>query len=243
MGEATKFSNYLLNQDKTYEVGIEFGLETNTGDITGEVVSRKDTFTLPSNLKQKLSIFEGKQKQLPPMFSAIKVNGRPLYYWARKGVYIFRNPREIEIKSINLIQNDQNSALIKVECSKGTYIRTLVESLGRNLNCYATVSSLRRISVGNSFIKEESCSLNESKTSILSKLLPCDALLEELKKVYINPEDTKKVRNGQSIDYNAHHKIKRLVRIYTDKELFIGLGEVTTDKLIPKRLLSTNGSL
>ena len=122
-------------------------------------------------------------------------------------------------------------------------IRTLVESLGRNLNCHATVSSLRRISVGNSFIKEESCSLNESKTSILSKLLPCDALLEELKKVYINPEDTKKVRNGQSIDYNAHHKIKRLVRIYTDKELFIGLGEVTTDKLIPKRLLSTNGSL
>ena len=243
IGEATKFSNYLLNQDKTYEVGIEFGLETNTGDITGEVVSRKEAFMLPSNLKQKLSIFEGKQKQLPPMFSAIKVNGRPLYYWARKGVYIFRNPREIEIKSINLIQNDQNSALIKVECSKGTYIRTLVESLGRNLNCYATVSSLRRISVGNSFIKEESCSLNESKTSILSKLLPCDALLEELKKVYINPEDTKKVRNGQSMDYNAHHKIKRLVRIYTDKELFIGLGEVTTDKLIPKRLLSTNSSL
>jgi len=241
VGEATKFSDYTTNLDKVYEVGIKFGVETDTGDVTGEIISKKDPCGIDQGLNKQLKEFEGIHFQMPPIYSAIKKNGKPLYYWARKGVYVYRDPRRIEIKSINLLNRSEYSATIEVACSKGTYIRTLVEQLGRSLSTFATVSSLRRLEVGSMKLTTNSCHLEDTKDNIVNTILPCDALLTDIDKIALNPEDAKKVRNGLSIDYNAHLKNKGLVRIYTDKNLFIGLGLVGNNNMIqPKRLLATN---
>ena len=241
VGEATKFSNYATNLDKVYEVGIKFGVETDTGDVTGEIISKKDPCGIDQGLNKQLKEFEGIHFQMPPMYSAIKKNGKPLYYWARKGVYLYRDPRRIDIKSINLLNRSEYSAIIEVACSKGTYIRTLVEQLGRSLGTFATVSSLRRLEVGSMKLSTNSCHLEDTKDNIVNTILPCDALLSDMDKITLKPEDAKKVRNGLSIDYNAHLKNKGLVRIYTDKNLFIGLGLVGNNNMIqPKRLLATN---
>ena len=241
VGEATKFSNYATNQDKVYEVSIKFGIETDTGDITGQIISEKDYLAENLDLQEHLTILEGVHYQTPPMFSAIKQNGNPLYYWARKGVYLYREPRRIEIMNIELIDSAENQATIKVSCSKGTYIRALVEQLGRGLNSVATVASLRRLEVGHIKILNNFSRLEEPKESLIDKILPCDALLKEIEKIELNSEDVKKVRNGLSIDYNAPLKNKGLVRIYSKRNLFIGLGQVyKNNKIKPKRLLATN---
>ena len=240
IGEATKFSNYASDLDKVYEVGIEFGIETDTGDITGNIVSKANFTGFKEDFSQFLTDLEGIQNQIPPMYSAIKINGNPLYYWARKGVYLHRMPRKVDIQKIELIDKSINTAILKVSCSKGTYIRSFIEKLGRNLNSFATVISLRRLEVGDMHLNQKSCSFEDSYQSLIDKVLPCDAMLSDLDKVKIKKEDVKKVRNGLSIDYNALLKIKGLVRIYTEKELFLGIGEVSENKLQPKRLISTN---
>ena len=240
IGEATKFSNFASDLDKVYEVGLKFGLETDTGDITGNIVSSTNFTGFKEDFSQFLNDLEGIQNQIPPMYSAIKINGNPLYYWARKGVYLHRMPRKVDIQKIELIDKSINTAILKISCSKGTYIRSLIEKLGRNLNSFATVISLRRLEVGDICLNNKSCSFEDSYQSLIDKVLPCDAMLSDLDKVVIKKEDVKKVRNGLSIDYNALPRSKGLVRIYTEKELFLGIGELRNKKLHPKRLISTN---
>ena len=240
IGEGTKFSNYLTDKDKLYEVVIKFGLETDTGDITGKIVSKSQKSYSLSSLETEVKKIEGFQDQLPPMHSALKVKGKPLYYWARRGVFLSREERKINVSEVTLIEHNNKEAKLRIACSKGTYIRGLVEDLGRRIKCYATVKSLRRLKVGHLHLDSNSCNLHDKKEEILSKINSCDSMLIDLKKIRINLEDAKKVRNGLSIDYNAQLKNKRLVRIYTETELFVGLGEILENKLFPKRLLATN---
>ena len=240
IGEGTKFSNYLTNKDKLYEVVIKFGLETDTGDITGKIVSKSQKSYSLSSLEAEIKKIEGFQDQLPPMYSALKVKGKPLYYWARRGVFLSREERKINVSEVTLIEHNNKEAKLRIACSKGTYIRGLAEDLGRRIKCYATVKSLRRLKVGHLHLDSNSCNLHDKKEEILSKINSCDSMLIDLKKIRINLEDAKKVRNGLSIDYNAQLKNKRLVRIYTETELFVGLGEILENKLFPKRLLATN---
>ena len=240
IGEGTKFSNYLTNKDKLYEVGIKFGLETDTGDITGKIVSKSQKSYSLNNLETEVKKTEGYQEQLPPMYSALKVKGKPLYYWVRKGVYLSRVERKVNVSEVTLIDHNKKEAKLRIACSKGTYIRGLVEDLGRRMKCYATVKSLRRLKIGHLYLDSHSCNLHDRKEEILSKVHSCDSMLIDFKKICINLEDAKKVRNGLPIDYNAQLKNKRLVRIYTETELFVGLGEILENKLFPKRLLATN---
>lgn len=241
IGEATKFSNYATNLDKVYEVEIKFGIETNTGDITGQIIAEKGFDLSDQFLKEHLALIKGVNYQTPPMYSAIKKNGKPLYYWARKGVYLYRESRKIRVKDIKLIHRYENMAKLKVYCSKGTYVRTLVEQLGRNMESLATVSSLKRLEVGHLNLEKNFCTLNDSKELLEEKILPCDSMLRDFNKIELNVEDVKKVRNGLSIDYNANLEKKGLVRIYTKDNLFMGLGLVSEkNKIQPKRLLSTN---
>ena len=241
IGEATKFSNYATNLDKVYEVEIKFGIETNTGDITGQIIAEKGFDVSDQFLKEHLTLIKGINYQTPPMYSAIKKNGKPLYYWARKGVYLYRESRKIRVKDIKLIHRYENMAKLKVYCSKGTYVRTLVEQLGRNMESLATVSSLKRLEVGHLNLEKNFCTLNDSKELLEEKILPCDSMLRDFNKIELNVEDVKKVRNGLSIDYNANLEKKGLVRIYTKDNLFMGLGLVSEkNKIQPKRLLSTN---
>ena len=240
IGEGTKFSNYLTDKDKLYEVVIKFGLETDTGDITGKIVSKSQKSYSLSSLETEVKRIEGFQNQLPPMYSALKVKGKPLYYWARRGVFLSREERKINVSEVTLIEHNNKEAKLRIACSKGTYIRGLAEDLGRRIKCYATVKSLRRLKVGHLHLDSNSCNLHDKKEEILSKINSCDSMLIDLKKIRINLEDAKKVRNGLSIDYNAQLKNKRLVRIYTETELFVGLGEILDNKIFPKKLLATN---
>ena len=241
IGEATKFSNYATNLDKVYVVEIKFGIETNTGDITGQIIAEKGFDVSDQFLKEHLALIKGINYQTPPMYSAIKKNGKPLYYWARKGVYLYRESRKIRVKDIKLIHRYENMAKVKISCSKGTYVRTLVEQLGRNMESLATVSSLKRLEVGHLSLEKNFCTLNDSKGLLEEKILPCDSMLRDFNKIELSVEDVKKVRNGLSIDYNANPEIKGLVRIYTKDNLFMGLGLVSEkNKIQPKRLLSTN---
>lgn len=241
IGEATKFSNYATNLDKVYEVEIKFGIETNTGDITGQIIAEKGFDVSDQFLKEHLALIKGINYQTPPMFSAIKKNGKPLYYWARKGVYLYRESRKIRVKDIKLLYRYENMAKLKVYCSKGTYVRTLVEQLGRNMESLATVSSLKRLEVGHLNLEKNFCNLSDSKELLEEKILPCDSMLRVFNKIELNVEDVKKVRNGLSIDYNANLEKKGLVRIYTKDNLFMGLGLVSEkNKIQPKRLLTSN---
>ena len=241
IGEATKFSNYATNLDKVYEVEIKFGIETNTGDITGQIIAEKGFNVSDQFLKEHLALIKGINYQIPPMYSAIKKNGKPLYYWARKGVCLYRESRKIRVKDIKLIYRYENLAKLKVYCSKGTYVRALVEQLGRNMESLATVSSLKRLEVGHLNLGKNFCTLNDSKELLEEKILPCDTMLRDFNKIELNLEDVKKVRNGLSIDYNANLEKKGLVRIYTKDNLFLGLGLIGEEnKIQPKRLLSTN---
>ena len=239
IGEATKFSSFASDLDKTYEVDIGFGLETDTGDIEGQIISKGINNFNEKDLESVLESFEGPQSQTPPMYSALKIKGKPLYWWARKGVFLSRKERDITIHEIELMEFSKNLAKLKVSCSKGTYIRSFAESIGRALLTKATVFSLRRLSVGD--IKAEDMILmpKEKSNDISSSILPSDFLLKHLSKIVLNEEDVKKVRNGQSIYYNAQLEKEGLVRIYTNKSLFMGIGELlSSNKLSPRRLVA-----
>ena len=241
IGEATKFSSFMSDLDKTYEVDISFGLETDTGDIEGKIISEGINNFNEIDLRKILESFEGSQTQIPPMYSAIKNKGKPLYWWARKGVFIFRKERNITIHKIELIEFRNNLAKLKVYCTKGTYIRSLAESIGRALLTKATLVSLRRLSVGDIKAVDMVLMPKEKSNDISSSILPSDSLLKHLSKAVLNKEDVKKVRNGQSIYYNAQLEKKGLVRIYTNKSLFMGIGELnSSNKLSPKRLIAIN---
>tara|TARA_B100001123_G_scaffold446434_1_gene600927 strand:- start:2690 stop:3577 length:888 start_codon:yes stop_codon:yes gene_type:complete len=241
IGEATKFSGFVSDQIKRYEVKILFGLETDSGDITGKEVALSEVnFTL-NDLKSALQSFIGESTQIPPMFSAKKKDGKPLYYWARKGVYLNREPVHVSIKNINLKSKNlvNKEAVIEVTCSKGTYIRVLIESLGRSLGTRATVLELRRTRLG--LIKDKDTISLEftDKSSYLKKLVNCEDVLNEFPKILLDKEQTKKIRKGQQVDYNARQEKEGLVRLYEEEGSFIGIGSVDSlKKVSPRRLLS-----
>ena len=241
IGEATKFSSFMSNLDKTYEVGIRFGIATDTGDIEGEVISKTNNNFDEIKLKNILQTFVGPQTQIPPMYSALKQKGKPLYWWARKGVFLLRKERNIIIHNIDLISFKNYQLNIKVSCTKGTYIRSLAESIGEALMTKATVISLRRLSIGNTESNQMVLMPKSKINDISSSVLPSDFLLKSLPKVILTKEDVKKVRNGQSIDYNAQLEKEGLVRIYTNKGLFMGIGEISSSNILsPKRLIAIN---
>ena len=172
------------------------------------------------------------------MYSAIKINGNPLYYWARKGVYFRRKVRQIYINSISILKSSNNKATLRISCTKGTYIRSLVEDIGVALSTKATVINLRRTKVGSlgggGLVKLEA-SAKEFKDQILS----ADQLLNHLPSIHLSEIDAKKIRNGRPVDYNAALDLKGLVRLYEGKSLFIGIGSKDSSNTVSaKRLLS-----
>jgi len=239
IGEATKFSSYISDQNKEYEVEITFGVQTTTGDLEGEKIYNKPFMVDKEGLQQEILSFIGEQEQIPPMFSAIKKNGKPLYYWARKGVYLKRFHRRIYITSIDLLSSSQHQASLRISCSKGTYIRSLVESIGERLGTKACVSALRRTRVGE--IENKSLTmLNEDlKDAYLDKLLPVDHLIKHIQPIHLSQIDAKKIINGQFVDYNGAQQEEGLIRIYTNEGVFVGIGSIDSSKKISaKRLLS-----
>jgi len=241
VGEATKFSSYVSNQSKGYLVKVLFGVETDTGDITGkELSTSKINFSL-EKLKAVLEGLSGELEQIPPMYSALKQKGKPLYYWARKGVSLKRESRFIQIEKI-ILKSLEVSEKIELEifCSKGTYIRSLIQLIGKQLNTPATVLELRRTQIG--CLNEEHLTQVTTcdKDKYLERILDIDKVLKNLPKVVLNKNETKKIINGQQVDYNARREKEGIVRLYEIEGSFIGIGSVDSSmKVSPKRLINT----
>ena len=240
LGQATRFSKYVSNQPKTYKVKVFFGLETDSGDITGKEICHEETNVNLNELKEILDLLKGEIYQIPPMFSAIKKEGKPLYYWARKGVYLKRDRRKVVIEKALLEDINDNYATLEVTCSSGTYIRTLVDYIGKQLGTYATIIELRRTAIG--LIKEESLIQLKSKNKgyYLKNLVECDLVLKNLPKITLNQIQLKKIINGHQVDYNADQEKEGIVRLYEDEGSFVGIGKFDSlNKVSPIRLLAT----
>ena len=241
VGEATKFSSYVSDQSKGYLVKVLFGVETDTGDITGkELSTSKINFSL-EELKAVLEGLSGELEQIPPMYSALKQKGKPLYYWARKGVSLKREPRLIQIEKIKLKSLKVSEKIeLEIFCSKGTYIRSLVQSIGKQLNTPATVLELRRTHIG--YLNEGHLTQVTTcdKDKYLERILDIGKVLRNLPKVVLNKNETKKIINGQQVDYNARREKEGIVRLYEKEGSFIGIGSVDSSmKVSPKRLINT----
>lgn len=243
-GEATKFSQYLLDADKCYEATGILGQKTSTADSTGEIIEEKFDFDIKkSELEQVLQQFRGKIKQIPSMFSALKHEGIPLYKLARNGIEVERKAREIEIYELDLIQFDGRTFDIKVRCSKGTYIRNLVEDIGDSLNVGAHVSRLHRCFTAG-FNDEPMYNLEQLEVmpeeKLNSILLPVEKPIEYLPRLSLSNEDIMIIRQGQVLGFTKESE-SPLIRIYDKNNIFIGLAEYINNKeLKAKKLIAFN---
>jgi len=253
-GEATKLSGFLLDADKWYWAEFHFGVTTTTGDAHGEVLTTKEVGTLEeAAILQVLAKYTGSMQQIPPMHSAIKVQGRPLYTLAHKGLTVERAPRSITVYEFKLLEIEANRIRVHIHCSKGTYIRTLAEDVGETLGIGAHVSALRRLSVGpftgsDSMINLERLRSIGDLAALDALLLPMDSALGQWPSVSLANDSVFYMRQGQPV-LVPHSPTKGLVRLYTRKKSpigiengsFIGVGEVLEDGRIgPKRLLASS---
>ncbi|MCD1146992.1 tRNA pseudouridine(55) synthase TruB [Peptoniphilus sp. KCTC 25270] len=231
IGRATKLADYISQDRKAYIASADFGYQTNTYDITGEVTEKSDSI----HLEELDSVFEnylGEIHQIPPMFSAIKVNGKKLYEYARKGMEIERKSRKVTIYSLKILERNSSSLKFYVECSSGTYIRSLIDSMGKDLGCYATMTDLERVSVGEFDVKE-AIPISElekvSEEERIELLKPLDQAIQFLPRVNISNQYRKYALNGRAIPVKNLPKEKiDSYRVYLDNE-FIGLGFYTKE--------------
>ena len=249
-GEATKFSQYLLDADKAYESTFVLGTVTDTGDAEGRVLEDKDASGVTErDVVTALQAFEGDIEQIPSMFSAIKQGGQPLYKLARKGLEVERKPRSVVIKTLQLRAfrgGERPEADIYLECSKGTYVRSLAEDLGRAIGCGAFVSALRRTRAG-PFGIEDSMTLNglealkgTGESGVLDTLLlPTDAALGALPLVRLSESSGFYMRQGQPVMVSNGPR-DGIVRVVLDSGEFLGVGEMLDDgRVAPRRLVVT----
>ena len=237
VGKGTLISKYLINHDKIYEATIKLGIQTDTADSEGKIIKEDLEVKIESEDKVKkiLDSFIGKQEQIPPMYSAIKVNGKKLYEYARKGETVEISPRKIEIYNIELENIDYRIKEIKfiVKCSKGTYIRSLCEDIANKLNTVGYMKELKRIQVGefnieNSITIEELQDNKEDQEYINNKIITIEKIFENKEKIILNERQIKMYLNGVKLDQN---KPDDVYRIYDSNNKFIGLGIIENQKL------------
>ena len=236
-GEATKFSADLLEADKTYEADLLFGLTTDTGDAEGEVLKRRPVTFVREELEAVLARFRGPIRQIPPMYSALKRDGKPLYELARQGIEVEREARQVCIHELSLLDLQGDRCRLRVSCSKGTYIRTLAEDVGEALGCGAHLTALRRTVVGALQISDAvtldqlSALSDEQRTAWLKAP---DALLQSLPEVSLDEEAATRFLHGNPVRAPA---VPGRVRVYGLGRL-LGLAEADTEGLVqPRRLV------
>jgi tRNA pseudouridine55 synthase len=244
-GEATKVSNYLLDADKRYRFTCQLGVVTNTGDAEGEIIERHDVPELDEQIIETiLQEFRGEIEQVPPMYSALKHNGERLYDLARQGIEVERKPRTVKMYELRLLSFQGSELELEAYCSKGTYIRTLTEDIGRKIGCGAHVSKLRRLAVGpfqdaNRMVTLEQLEamLEQDRDQLNALLMPIDSALMHWPDVQLNADLSYYILQGQSVQV-PRAPTQGWVRLYNaDKHIFLGVGQISGDgKVAPKRL-------
>lgn len=240
-GEATKFCQYLLDADKCYQATGLLGIKTNTGDAMGEIIARTESFSISEELIQTvLAQFTGLIQQIPSMFSALKHQGQPLYKYARAGKTIERKVREVMIHELQLNQFNGQEFAITVTCSKGTYIRNLVEDIGEQLGVGAHVTRLHR-PYTTGFSDEPMFALDDlrsqSDEQLLSHLLPMERAVNYLPRLAINSENAERLRQGLTVEGIDGESVSGCVCLYENDKQFIGLGELEASGLLKVRRL------
>lgn len=257
LGEATKFSQFLLDADKTYIVTAKLGVRTTTSDADGEVVDTRDVNVTTQQLNDACETFRGPIKQVPSMFSALKHQGKPLYHYARQGIVIERPARDITIFSLVITRFEGDEVDMKVHCSKGTYIRSLVDDLGQLLSCGAYVSKLHRTNVADypsekmvtfemlETLLEKAQAEQIPLTDILDPLLiPMDSAVKALPSIHMTPSARDSFLHGQPVAYQSDTELSQgsVVRTYcVQDDVFLGVSEIDSDNnAAPKRVVVFN---
>jgi tRNA pseudouridine55 synthase len=241
-GDATRYSQGMLDADKTYEATVRLGFTSTTGDAEGVIEPRGRADVAPEHLAQVLSGFVGERSQLPPMHSALKKDGRPLYEYARSGEVVPREPRRIVLHAVDLLAYDRGAgeARIRVTCSKGTYIRVLAEDIGAELECGGYLLALRRLAIGpldlgSALTLDQLENLHPDQR--LSHLKRVDCLLDGLPELRLDAESARRVCTG--LPGRVEAGAPGPVRLYGPGGSFLGVGEVGADRLVvPKRMIS-----
>lgn len=224
VGKATRVSDYMMTKDKVYETDIILGAKTDTLDGAGKVIAKSDKEVSRDNFFEIMNSFRGEIEQIPPMYSALKVNGKKLYDLAREGIEIERKKRKVNIYDIDLLDFDFPKARIRVTCSKGTYIRTLVDDIGEKLGTFAYVDELIRVRVGEFDIKDAIKSedlLQISKEDLAKMLYPIDTALKDFDNIKLDKKYLENLVNGQVVEVEKNYG--KIIRVYCGDD-FIGLG-------------------
>lgn len=239
-GEATKFSSDLLEADKTYVAEIRLGVSTATADAEGEVIATRPVSVTQEQLLVALQHFRGDILQTPPLYSALKHAGKPLYAYARAGIEIERAPRQVTIHALDLQWFKAERLALSVRCSKGTYIRSIAHDLGELLGCGAHLAGLRRTAVGRFGLD---CAHTLESLEAMpaaerdARLLPVDALLQELPQMALEPAQQLRFLQGQAVPWGGAPQAR--VRVYGSDGALLGVGEVGADGAIsPKRVIA-----
>ncbi len=243
-GEATKISQFLLDSDKYYRVTVKLGIRTTTGDAEGEIIATQSVDVPQTRLETVLQKFTGAIEQIPPMYSAVKHQGQPLYKLARRGIEVERKPRVVQIHTLQLKEFSADTFIIDVHCSKGTYIRTLADDIGQVLCCGAYVIGLHRLAVAPyeqtkmyaMDALEEICA-QQGVAALQNYLLPLDTSLQAFPIVKLSPTTVFYIRTGQPVIV-PHLPTEGFVRLYSGEQ-FMGVGEILDDgRVAPRRLFN-----
>jgi tRNA pseudouridine55 synthase len=243
-GEATKIASYLLEADKYYRTVCKLGIETTTGDSEGEITRQQEVeHYSDQHIDRVLIRFRGLIEQIPPMHSALKYNGKRLYELARQGVEVTRQPRDVYIHKLACIDRNADTFKLDIDCSKGTYIRTLVQDIGRALGCGAHVTALRRLGVG-PYCDPEMVALDTLKRlsvqgfEAMDELLqPIDSALSDWPALCLTSDMVHYARSGQPLLIPGA-PVEGYVRLYDLHDSFMGIGMMLDDgRVAPKRLI------
>ncbi|URJ84799.1 tRNA pseudouridine(55) synthase TruB [Pasteurella multocida] len=248
LGEATKFSQFLLDADKRYQVTAKLGERTDTSDAEGQVVETRDVQVDVQDILAALPHFRGDLMQVPTMFSALKHQGKPLYEYARAGITVEREARPITIFDLQFIAYDAPYLTLEVHCSKGTYIRTLVDDLGEYLGCGAHVTVLRRTAVANYPVEAmmdwdtlQVLAAQQDLALLDQHLLPTDSAVSALPALHLNQEQSKAISFGQRVKFDNPTQLTGQVRLFSDTQQFLGVALVDEHHVIrPQRLMTQN---
>ena len=246
-GEATKVSALMLDDNKRYQVIVKLGVMTDTGDAEGKIIEQKPVSELsPDEIEGCLQSFCGEIDQVPPMYSALKHNGRKLYELAREGKIIERKARRITIFELKLLNKTSDSLTLDVFCSKGTYIRSLAEDIGHKLGCGGTVIELRRTQAGQ-FKIEDALTIEQLQQmdpeELKGFLIDVDKPLNGMPVLELSADEAISIRHGQQIKIETTATIQGMVRMYSE-QVFLGLGEMLLDgKLLPKKIFNLNSEV
>ena len=241
-GEATKVSALMLDDDKRYQVVVKLGVMTDTGDVEGKVISEKPVPELSlDEIQTCLQSFTGEIDQVPPMYSALKHNGKKLYELAREGITIERKARRITIFELNLLDSTEDTLTLDVSCSKGTYIRSLAEDIGHQLGCGGTVIQLRRTQAG-MFKIDDALTIEQLKemdlAALMTRLIAVDKPLSDIPSVMLSESQTTLIKQGQALQLSEDESVLGRVRMYGE-QVFLGLGEIQLGgRLLPKKIFN-----